>query len=331
MVRYKLHIFVSQPLKHNIMKKILFLFLSVALLVSCSNDKQVVKKTPEVNITSAVNPADGLDFKLVGALFQEGKVTNAETLESELNKEGGINNLDLNGDEKTDYINVSENEAVGEFRSFDLTTGDEADATFIGSVEVEKSADGNFNIHMSGSEEIYGANSHYQVSHRPSVSQMMLYSWMFSPRPRYYHRPYYMGHYPSYYHPIRVVPMGAYNSRTSVQRTTTSTSVTKSKTAYKSKTKSANKGKTSKATKAKMAKAKKASARSKASTSKGKAFNKKNTNKGYKGGGFANKKKTAKSTAKPKAKPKAKSKPRARTKSKPRSRSSRSSGRSRRR
>jgi|TARA_R110000822_G_scaffold53236_1_gene137382 hypothetical protein len=305
------------------MKKIIYLFLSVALLVSCSNDKQVVKKTPEVNITTAVNPADGLDFKLVGALFQEGKVTNAETLESELNREGGINNLDLNGDDKTDYINVSENEAVGTFRSFDLTTGDEADATFIGSVEVEKAADGNFNIHMSGSEEIYGANSHYQVSHRPSVGQMMLYSWMFSPRPRYYHRPYYMGHYPSYYHPIRVVPMGAYASRTSVQRTTTSTSVTKSKTPYKSKTKSANKGKTSASTKAKMAKAQKASARSKASTSKGKSFSKKNTNTGYKGGGFANKKKTTSSTAKPKPKPRAK--PRSRSSS---SRSS--SGRSRR-
>jgi hypothetical protein len=302
------------------MKKILFLFLSVALLVSCSNDKQVVKKTPEVNITTAINPADGLDFKLVGALFQEGKVTNAETLESELNREGGINNLDLNGDGNTDYINVSENEAVGQFRSFDLTTGNESDATFIGSVEVEKAADGNYNIHMSGSEEIYGANAHYQVSHRPSVAQMMFYSWMFSPRPRYYHRPYYMGHYPSYYHPVRVVPMGAYASRTSVQRTTTTKTVTKSKTAYKPKTKSANKGKTSAATKAKMAKAKKASARSKASTSKGKAFSKKNTNKGYKGGGFSNKKKTTSTTAKPKAK----TKPRTTSSSRSRSSSSRS-------
>ena len=309
------------------MRKIFYAFLTVALLVSCS-DKKVVKKTPEVNITTAVNPADGLDFKLVGALFQEGKVTNAESLETELNREGGINNLDLNGDGNTDFINVSENEAVGQFRSFDLTTGNEADATFIGSVEVEKSADGNFNIHMSGSEEIYGANSHYHVSHHPSVAQMMFYSWMFSPRPRYYHRPYYMGHYPTYYHPVRVVPRSAYSQRTVTQRTTTSKTVTKANSTYKPKTKSANKGKTSAATKAKMAKANKASSRSKASTSKGKAFSKKNTNTGYKGGGFSNKKTTS-STSKPKAKPKAKSSSSRSRSSSSRSRSSSSRSRSR--
>ena len=73
------------------MSKILFgvvMLLIVILIPSCGSDNSQthVKKTPEVNITSAVNSADGLDFQLVGALFQEGTVKDAESLEQELNK-----------------------------------------------------------------------------------------------------------------------------------------------------------------------------------------------------------------------------------------------------
>lgn len=281
------------------MRKIIYAFLVTALLVSCS-DKKEIKKTPEVNITSAVNPADGLDFKLVGALFQEGKVTDAESLEKELNREGGINNLDLDGDGKTDFINVSENKPEGNFRSFDLTTGDENETTFIGTVEVEKGSDNTYNIHMSGSESLYGPDAHYTVVHRPSIGEMMFYSWLFAPRPLFYHRPYYGGFYPHYYHPVAVVPRGAYAQRTVSQRTVTTKTVTKSKTPYKSKTTSANKGKTSTASKATLDKAKKAQTRSTASSQKGKSFTNKNTNNNYKGGGFSNKSKTT-TTTKPKS------------------------------
>jgi hypothetical protein len=233
------------------MKKGLILFLSALVVlfsISCSNDTaHTTKSKPEVNITTAVNPADGLDFKLVGALFQDGKVKDAASLEQELNKEGGINNLDLNGDGKIDFINVSENQGTATAKSFDLTTGKDSETTYIGTVEVEKGKEG-YNIHMSGSEQIYGANHSYTAHHGPSVGEMMFYAWLFSPRPIYYHTPYYMGHYPTYYGgPRVVVSRTVYANNTASQRTTVSKSVTKSTKPYVSKTKSQNKGKMSQA------------------------------------------------------------------------------------
>lgn len=249
-----------------------FKFVIVILiftLMSC--DQQTPK--PEVNITTAINPSDGLDFKLVGALFQDGVVTNAESLEKELNKAEGINNLDLDSNGKTDYINISENEGDGQTKSFDLTTGDTADPTYVGTVEVEKTTTGTYNINMAGSEQIYGSNYHYNTSFNPSLSEMMFYNWMFSPRARYYHQPYHYGYYPSYYSPRVVVNRTTYVSRTSVQRTKTKSNYKRNKN-YKPKTKSSNRGKVSKNTKSTLTKYK---------PSKGSAYsNKSNKSSQYK-------------------------------------------------
>ena len=83
----------------------------VAFITSCSNKSNQTSaqnSKPTININTDVKPSDGLDLKLVGALIQDGKCKNAEELEQELNKEGGINNLDLDNDGKIDYINVTE-------------------------------------------------------------------------------------------------------------------------------------------------------------------------------------------------------------------------------
>lgn len=288
------------------MKKISLLLSMIVVLfmTSCNNNTQTRVKSPEVNITSAVNPADGLDFKLVGALLQNGTVNDAQGLERELNKTGGINNLDLNGDGSVDYVNVSENNGQPTVKSFDLTTGTEADPTFIGSVEVEN-VNGQYKIHMSGSEAIYGANSHY-TSH-VSTGNMLFYAWLFSPRPRYYHSPYYMGHYPSYYGGPRViVSRGAYTSRTTTQRTSATKSVTKSKTPHKSKVKSANKGKTSKKARTSLSNNKKSQ----------KSFGKRNTDKKVAKGGFNNKAKANKANKAKVNRNKSSKKPAARKKSK---------------
>lgn len=232
------------------MKKTLTLIMStlmVLFLSSCSCENSCDKKgKPEVNAESTVKPSDGLDFKLVGALFQDGKVKDAESLEKELNKSGGINNLDLNSDGKVDYINVSENKGTETVKSFDLTTGKSDDLTHIGTVEVEKGKEGTYKLHMSGSEDIYGAGHSYNSS--ISTGELLLFYWMFSAtRPMYYHQPYYMGYYPSGYNQPVVVNKTVYVQNTSAQRTATS-SISKSTTPYSSKVASANKGKTSVAT-----------------------------------------------------------------------------------
>ncbi|MBW2184791.1 MAG: hypothetical protein JRF49_13145, partial [Deltaproteobacteria bacterium] len=58
----------------------------------------------DVNIQATA--ANGLDLKAVGELVKQAR--NGEELEKLLNKSGGVNNLDLNEDNKVDYIHVTE-------------------------------------------------------------------------------------------------------------------------------------------------------------------------------------------------------------------------------
>jgi hypothetical protein len=217
---------------------------------SCSdNHGSRVEKTPEVNITTTVGPSDGLDLKLVGQLFQEGTVKDAEGLEKTLNKEGGINNLDLDANGSVDYINVSENKSDGasKAKSFDLTTGQDSTMTHIATIEIEKGANDEYTINMAGSENVYGSGHNYNTNFH-STGDMLFYAWLFSPRPHYYHSPYHYGHYPFYYGGSRVVVSNTtYVNRTVTQRTTANKSFTKTKTSSV-KSKSQNKGKASKST-----------------------------------------------------------------------------------
>ena len=58
----------------------------------------------DVNIQATA--ANGFDLKAVGELVKQAR--NGEELEKLLNKSGGVNNLDLNEDNKVDYIHVTE-------------------------------------------------------------------------------------------------------------------------------------------------------------------------------------------------------------------------------
>lgn len=230
------------------MKKISIYLLGVLMILSsCKETPKQVQKTPEVNITTIVNPAEGLDLKLVGVLLQKGTIKTASDLEQALNEEGGINNLDLNSDGKVDFINVSENPSKGNqnVKSFDLTTGKDSETTYIATIEVEKGKE-TYNINLAGSETLYGNNAHYQSSHSLSSTDMLLMYWMFSAnRPLYYHSPYHYGSYPSYYSQPRVVSNTVYNTRTVTQRKVANSTVKKSVTPYKTKVSSTNKGKIS--------------------------------------------------------------------------------------
>lgn len=228
------------------MKRLFSIFMALAvvstILVGCGQHED----TSDVNVTTIVGPADGLDLKLVGQLLKDGKVKDAEGFEKELNKEGGINNLDLNKDGNVDYINVTENKSENQnLKSFDLTTGKDDDLTHIATIEMEKSGE-KVNMNMSGNETLYGSGHHYHSSF--SAGEMLFYAWLFSPRAYYYHPPYYHGYYPAYYStPRRVVSHTTYTNRTSTQRQSATKSFTQTKTSQ-TKVTSPNKGKTSKTT-----------------------------------------------------------------------------------
>ena len=122
-----------------------FLFLS-----SCSNSS-----------AQSATAADGLDLHaLVGVVRQS---ANGEDLERRINSPGGINNLDLTGDGKVDFIDVSEF-GEGLFRGYSLAVHmDEHNTQEVATVNISQ-ASGDVTIQVHGNEQIYGKGA-FVVSH----------------------------------------------------------------------------------------------------------------------------------------------------------------------
>lgn len=137
--------------------------------------------------------AAGLDLAAVTALAKSAK--NAEEFEQKLNaKSEAINNLDLNDDGKTDYINITEY-GSGDQRGFSLTTEIAPGKTQeIATIDFEKKADG-MAVQTAGNPSLYGPG-HYHHSHFSMTDALMLY-WLFSDRPSY-RSPYTHSYPPSY-------------------------------------------------------------------------------------------------------------------------------------
>jgi hypothetical protein len=100
-------------------------------------------------------PGDQLDLYAVMELAK--KSQSPEEFEKELNKEENkVNNLDLNGDNQTDYIKVidhSEKEAHALVLQVDINENETQDVAVI---EVEKKGDEIAHLQIIGDEELYG-------------------------------------------------------------------------------------------------------------------------------------------------------------------------------
>ena len=224
-----------------------------------------------VDVTTSVSAADGLDLKAVGTLLK--KANDAESLETLINsKNEGINNLDLNEDGKVDYIKVTEfgdDTAKGFSLSVEPAKGEEQE---IATIHLEKSYDEQASVEVRGNQQIYGSN-HYYHSYFPTGS-FLLWSYLWRPH-SFYASPYGYGYYPSYYRSYPRVGAGAYSKRT---RTITQGSGMKpaTKSSMNSKIKSPNAGKSASSIKAPL---------KKPSVSQ-KRFQKRNPSKSVKKGGF---------------------------------------------
>ena len=165
-----------------------------------------------VNITQAVSADKGLNLKAVGELLKNAK--DAAEFEKLLNDpKSGVNNLDLNGDGKVDYIKVTEF-GDGKVRGFSLTTepkqGEEQE---IATIKIEKADEqGTAVVETKGNPQIYGANHYYQSSWSGLGTGMLLGYLFGSHRP--YASPFSYGNYPYSYSPYRTVPYETYSRRT---------------------------------------------------------------------------------------------------------------------
>lgn len=177
-----------------------------------------------VNAPSA-KAADGLDLEAVGELVKVAK--DGPDLERLLNQPNGPNNLDLSGKGSVDYISVQEFGSGGN-KGFSLTVDlGGGNIQEVATVQVEKQGQQAV-VQLQGNDQIYGSGAVYHSSF--SLSDAILFAWLFQPRPVLYVSPYHYGYYPTGYVVYRPVPYGVYHSRVAPVGTTRRTTYTKTTT-----------------------------------------------------------------------------------------------------
>ncbi|MCH7677217.1 hypothetical protein IH879_20030 [candidate division KSB1 bacterium] len=171
---------------------------------SAQQDVTIVAPTSEV--------ADGLDLKAVSVLFQDSE--NLESFERALNdSETGINNLDLNEDNEADFIRVVE-QADGDARLIILQVPlAENEFQDVATIEVEKTADDEYNMQLHGNHIIYGYDYYVAPAH-VHIHTWPIISWMYGPVYRPYRSVFRIGFYPRWYRPYRPVSLNVYRTRT---------------------------------------------------------------------------------------------------------------------
>lgn len=213
------------------MKKIILpIYFSAALLFG--NLLQAQTKEDKLDL-----PGDNLNLYAVLKLFQESETL--EGFEKKLNEEGSqINNLDLDGDDQTDYIKVIDN-VDGDVHTIvlqvDISENEKQDVAVF---TVQKDANNKVQVQLIGDEELYGkdyivepnmedASVDAKTGETPNpgytgntkvidnqevtvtkTTTIVIGTWpmvhyMFMPGYVTWHSPWYWHYYPPYWHPWR--------------------------------------------------------------------------------------------------------------------------------
>ncbi len=144
---------------------LLFLFSCVALLnvpVISQNQPPTGSDTTLLGL-----PGDGLDLYAVLTLFQKSKTI--EEFEKSLNtKETGINNLDLNLDNKVDFIKVNTKQDKNDFTFILQVDVSEKEKQDVAVILLSKDNKGKVVMQIVGDEELYGKN--YVIEPKPAAT-----------------------------------------------------------------------------------------------------------------------------------------------------------------
>jgi hypothetical protein len=171
-------------------------------------------------------PGDNLDLYSVLNLFEQSG--SLEEFERKLNeKDLKINNLDLNGDGKTDYINVVDN-VNGAAHAIVLQVAVNKNETQdVAVIEVERDNNNQIHVQVIGDEALYGKNYIIEPNYSaaqgtstgytddtyyasPMIASWPIVSFMYAPGYMGYASPYSWGYYPSYWNPWRPVGYSIY-------------------------------------------------------------------------------------------------------------------------
>ncbi|MES2475717.1 MAG: hypothetical protein V4640_08045 [Verrucomicrobiota bacterium] len=180
----------------NVLTKIgigIFAIIIAFSMVSQCNRKSIAPPPPSADVILK-EYAKGLDLNAVTVLAKKAK--DAADFEQLLNSRAeAVNNIDLNDDEKVDYIKVTEY-GSGERKGFSLTTEISPGKTQeIATIEFSREGDKG-TVQTTGNPSLYGPGQYHHSSF--GLTDFLLLNWLFSNRPSYT-SPYGYGHYPTSY------------------------------------------------------------------------------------------------------------------------------------
>ena len=121
----------------------------------------------------------GLDLYAVAELFKESD--DLEKFEQKLNDpENGINNLDLNNDDKIDFIRAVEQVKDSTHLIILQVALSESDYQDVATIAVDRESGDKYNLHIQGDTVIYGAN-YYVVPANNNFGGWDIVRWIFRP------------------------------------------------------------------------------------------------------------------------------------------------------
>ncbi len=152
--------------------------------------------------------SDNLDLRAVASIFGDSK--NLEDFENRLNDpDNQISNLDLNNDDKVDYLRVIETvEGNSHLIVVQSVLGRDTYQD-IATLEVEKDANNRIQVQVVGDVYMYGNNYIYEPVY---VSTPIIYNYFWVANYRPYCSTWYWGYYPSFYYAWNPFPIFRYRS-----------------------------------------------------------------------------------------------------------------------
>ncbi len=131
------------------------LIFSVSLLPSCGGAKTDTSETSKEDSTGL--PGDNLSLQAALDLFKNSK--SPEDFEKKLNATKKVNNLDLNGDSKTDYIRVKDEvSGTGHALVMQAVIND-SEFQDVAVISIIKKQENSITLQIRGNEYMYGENA----------------------------------------------------------------------------------------------------------------------------------------------------------------------------
>lgn len=206
-------------------------FLASLILSMCFSSFPLFSQT-ESDTTSLGLPGDNLDLFAVLDLFQKSKTI--EDFEKALNEEkSGINNLDLNLDNKADFIKVVTKQEDNDFTFILQVDVTEKETQDVAVILLSKDKNDKVTMQIVGDVDLYGKD--YVIEPKPPVTVNPGYTgnnpvtenttaptsvvvvesapivqYVYSPVYVPYYPPYHYAYYPPYFTAFAVVAIGVY-------------------------------------------------------------------------------------------------------------------------